>query len=165
MLHPRTLKCCDRWLALALSAAVWGAPVRAETVSRTAYGMFPEDVPSLDWAIQRYQPVALQSWHARSDERAVVAIVADNWPRQQYLERYRVVEALGRVAARHRYSLVMQTESGTVVGRYACADDLPDSPTLLKGKPTSQADRQSVSVSPCQLSLKIETPLVFPASG
>lgn len=139
--------------------------MRAETISRTPYGFFPENTPSLDWALQRLQPTAVRSWHARSDERAVVAIVADNWPRQPYLERYRVVDALGRVAARHRYSLIVRTDGGTVVGRYACTDDLPDAPTLLKAKPTSQTERSSRSQSQCQLSLKLETPLVLPSSG
>lgn len=136
------------------------AAVVAQSARLTNYGVPNVDAPSLAWAVRRYQVRGIRNWQIRPSERAVVLTVVDTWPRQPYLDRYRAMDVLGTTVSRHRYHLVAMTEGGTVVGRYICMDDLPDSPRLMKEKSSPQERR-----SPCQLSLKIETPLVMPPTS
>ncbi|WP_017327830.1 hypothetical protein [Synechococcus sp. PCC 7336] len=104
-------------LVMLLQMANLGSqPVLAQSVEELS----PENLPSLYWASQRFGQGVVEEWRVPPRGRQVRVQVSEDWQRLPYLDRYRLVQGLGDVAAREGYLLVLE-EEGTIRATYGCS--------------------------------------------
>ena len=96
----------------------------------------PEDIPSFDWARQRFgrlpaeqlngdieEQNAIVEWKARPDVREMRVLVSEVWSQLPYISRYRLVQGLGTIAARKGYTVTVVDRGNRILAAYACTLD------------------------------------------
>ena len=99
-------------------------------------GLPPEDEPSFNWARLRFGEVlvkqangefqaenAIERWEARPDVRDMWVLVSDVWQQLSYINRYRLVQGLGTIAARKGYTVTVVDDDNRTLATYACSQE------------------------------------------
>jgi hypothetical protein len=128
---PSAPEVCDIDLATLNSTTFYTDPniVTADKVSARAMTL-----PSLWWTSEQLPPKLVTNWIANRSEKQIYLLVnTQYWNILDYLDRYRTIDRVGRVAQSYGYNLKVCNSQKVALARYTCVSTNSSNPPTVVG--------------------------------